>query len=134
MLGARQFPPEIGSMVEAGHEVAVDRRHVEFCGGAAFDDRGENPVIGIVFKGENAAGTVGEDHEIPFGIRHHPRRDAATQRFYGAGVGKGRGHSRIAAGATPHSGKDSFEIGHTNQVDHFPGATKVFDGGYAEIA
>ena len=112
----------------------VDRRHVEFCSGAALDDRGEHAVVGIVLKREHASGTIREDHEVARGIGDHPRGDAAAHRFYRAAVGKGRCQSRITPGAAPHGGKDGFEIGYANEVDHFPGATEMFNSGDAEIS
>ena len=119
-LSACQFAPKIGSMVQAGYEVAIDRGHIQFCGAAPLDNRSENPSVGIVLKRENTPGTIWVDHELAGGIRDHPSGNAAMQRFYCATVGKRCSHPRIAVCTATHSGEDRFEVSRANEVNHFP--------------
>ena len=58
---------------------------------------------------------------------------AAAHGFDYTTAGKRRRYSRIAGGAVSHGGKDSFEVGHANETDHFLGSTEMFNCGDCQI-
>jgi hypothetical protein len=59
-----QPTPKVGRVVQAGHQVVVNRRNVDLCGFSPLDDGVERPLLAVMLQRKHAPDVVHVEDKI----------------------------------------------------------------------